>query len=312
MLERILSNTETIRAAMAPFNLQEEIEDTIVAIYEVSGKTFDKDAYLNLVHFLTESFDYALMNMNTAAIFAALLLIRYDFPLSKVSRLKLVIERVRNSGFRSRVSNYLAFVLLEEEEVDDRLSKSLSLYHEMQEKHGLITGEDDYLTSVYLSSLMVEEKAVIDMVETIYTSLASLGMKKGNALQNLSHQLTILSSGDYEPLIQDVKKVYDKFHEHKIKLNNSQYVLLGLIGFFVKDLDRFMGVYLADIESYKQLLDCRRLRTLQLNVITVMTLKKYLQDTDTSLDMYTVWQQKNAHASLMMLLVNYLFRERLL
>lgn len=312
MLERIIKESDVITSAVKTLNLQEEMEGVIVAVFGISEHTFDEEAYFNLVQHLSDSCDYAIMNMNTAALFAALLQIRYDYPFSKVAHLNQVIDRVRNSGFRSRVSNYLAYALLDEEEVDDKLGIAQDLFAEMQEKHGLLTGEDDYLASIYLASLDFPVKEITEIVESIYASLAAKGMKKGNALQNLSHHLAVLSGGEYENLVERVASVYKLCNTHKLKLNSSQYNLYGLIGYLINDYERFLSELLTSIDAYKSKLETKRLRTLQLNVIAIECIKNYAINSGTTMESYSDWQRRGIYMSLMMLLVNYLFRERLL
>lgn len=312
VLRAIYEDLSAIESTLAPYDLQEEMEDVITAVYGLSGKEFDADAYIQMVAHLKEICGYSVMNASTTCLMAALLIARYDYPLSKASRLKQTVAQVRNAGYQSRVSPFMAYVLLDDDVADDTLSKSVQIYHEMQEVHGVITGEDDYVPSLYLSGCTSDPKTIAEKVTDNYKNLIKKGFKKGNALQSLAILMTYLASCEDEVLIESAAEVLSQLQSLKIKLNGSQFVLYGLIAFAVEDLPDYLTLLTSEIKRYKEKLGIRRLRTLQKNVIIVETLRQYHRNTGTYPDNVGDWKMERIKGALTLLMLNYLFRERLL
>lgn len=98
----------------------------------------------------------------------------------------------------------------------------------------------------------------------------------------------------------------------KIKLNGSQYVLFGLTAFLVVDYPSYMNLLLSMIDYHKEALGVKRLRTLQTDILFISALEAYFKDVGMTYDDLAEIQKHGITVALMMLLVNYLFRERLL
>ncbi len=284
MLETIYKDYKVVDVALRNYDLQEELLDLIVAIYGVAGREFNPDSFHQMVKHLKDSCDYSVMNMNSACVFAALLLIRYDYPLSKVAKLRQVINQVRTAGYRSRVSNYMAFILLDEENVDDILGKGSDIYKGMQEEHGMITGEDDFIATIFLAYLPFTSDKIIEIVESAYHKLSKVGFKKGNTLQNLSHLVTLLISDSPDAFIGHIGEVQKLCGQCKIKLNGSQYVLFGLTAFLVVDYPSYMNLLLSMIDYHKEALGVKRLRTLQTDILFISALEAYFKDVGMTYD----------------------------
>lgn len=312
MLNAIYDISEAVKQTLESYNLQEELEDLIVAIYGSTRGEFDPVAYTQMVEHLKESLDYSIMNMNNACVFAALLLIRYDYPFSKVTKLRSAIEKIRSAGYRSRVSNYMAYELLEEEVIDDDLSKSAIIYQHMQEVHGFLTGEDDFLAAVYLSQLDETPEKIGVLVEENYKVLARNGFKKGNALQNLSHYTSYVGKGDSLAYLDKVCLINKLFQEHKIKLNSSQYIIYGLVGLIVDEPLVYMDYLSEQIGHYKFLMETKRLRTLQMNMVVIESLRNYQSEQGRDFGDILTLRDDGILAGLLLLMLNYIFRERLL
>lgn len=311
MLRDMYSDGKRIEQCLSDYALPEAMLDLIVVIFGLSKHAFDDVAYNQIVKVLRQKCDYTLMTSNAACLYAALLMVLYENPMSKVYPMIELVQVFRDTGFRSRVTNMMALGFLEEgSDPEDRATKTLKLYHAIHQKHGFITGEDDYLAVMYLAGLEKSIEGLIDETESYYHQLAAHSFFKGNALQALSHQLPLLETKDQKMLVDDLDRWYRRFKKDRIKTNSSQIIIYGLLGLLELDEDSFMSGLIASMEESRENNSDHRVHALQRSAIILEEIhqwldKKYGDEIDPSLQAYV-------KASLLQLLTSYLFRERLI
>ena len=302
MLHTIYPMAASIEEALAPYNLQTAMSSLIVGIYGLADKDFDGEAYQQLVTLFRERWDYSLMNTNSACLYSALLAVFYENPSANLYRMLELVAVIRGTGFRSRLSNMMAFALLDEKgNTEELVARALKIYQGMHEHHSIITGEDDYLASVYLSQLEGEVDVLLKAIESNYGLLASKRFAKGNALQSLSHQLMLIDKYHEPGLIESVDLWHQGFKHWHLKTNGSQILLYGLLATLDVDRSRFIEDMVLDVQK------ARKIGSLETTIMILEKAKSGLVPLSTM----KKDQIKFIKASLLMMLVSYMFREKL-
>lgn len=298
---------ELIEEELRNYDLQEELEDLIVSIYGLTKTRFDMELFDRIAKMLKAQCDYSMMNTGLACLYSSLLIVSYENPAAKIREFVETIEMVRGGGFRSRVSNLIGFVLLDQKDIENQVIKALKIYHIMHDYHGVITGEDDYLSTVYLASSDRKSTVIVAEIEEDYKRLANLSFKKGNALQSLVHLLQLCDVPSRDRLLELVDDLHKGFRAHKIKTNGSQILIYGLAAGLNLDKDLFISKVSDSIQAQLEKKKLRRLRSLHKTAIILEVIN----------EMYTELNQKSDNdeefikASIMLMLTAYLYRERL-
>ena len=310
MLRDMYSDGKKIEVCLKEYDLPEAMLDLIVVIFGLAKYDFEENAYKQVVSMLRQKCDYALMTSNTACMYAALLIVLYENPLSKIYRMIELVTIFRDTGFRSRVTNMMALGLLEEDmDPEDRATGTLKLYHEIHQKHGFITGEDDYLAVMYLAGLEKPIEVEIHEIESYYHQLAALSFGKGNALQALSHQLALYGTNNPQALVQKLDRWHRRFKKDKIKTNSSQILLYGILAVLDLDEDEFMRVLIPRMVQAQENNSDHRVHALQRSALVLEEIHRCISR---ERKVMTPSLEAYMKASLLQLLTNYLFRERLI
>lgn len=312
MLRDTFSDGIRIERCLAEYDLPEAMLNLIVAIYGLSDHEFKEAAYREVVSSLRLKCDYSLMTANIACLYAALLDVLYENPLSKIYPMIDLVNMFRDTGFRSRVSNMMALALLNEGEdfdAEDRSSNTLKLYHAIHQKHGFITGEDDYLAAMYMAGKGLAVEDMVDKIEAYYHALASHSFAKGNALQALAHQIILLGSQDQEALVGVIDAWHRSFKKHHIKTNSSQILVYGLLAAFDFDQEIFASKIGQVISDAGEKNPDHKVHALERTTLMLREMKWTL---GTSLEDMPREQKSYIKASLLLLMTSYLFRERLI
>lgn len=310
MLCDMYSVSEIIEKHVLDYDLPREIIDLLTSFYGLTETPFDGDTFNQVLRSFKEKCDYSRMNTNIACMYAALLSVMYENPKSKILRMLELVEVIRNTGFRSRVSNMMAVALLDDfGDIESRVVRTLKIYHEMHERHGFITGEDDYLATLYMADVEGTIEDLIQQIEANYHELSGLSFSKGNALQALSHHLILIEGQERLQLIQDAQQWHLTFKKHRIKTNSSQIIIFGfLTGLGVNRED-----YMLRLESATEELLARtgekRMHSLNRTVLFLEVAKSMLKEDGFVI---TDERKKFVEASMLLLLTSYLFRERLI
>jgi hypothetical protein len=310
MLEFMFDQGEEIERQLQEYDLQEELEDLIVAIYGLTKTMFNDELFNQVVKVLKNNCDYSMMNTNLACLYASLLIVSFDNPTTKIFDLIETIEMVRTAGFRSRVSNMIGFILLDKEDIENQLVKALKIYHIMHDYHGIITGEDDYLSTVYLAGIKQSSKAIVSQIELDYKRLSSLSFKRGNALQSLVHGIQLLKTRDREEIITDIDELHLGLKRAKIKINGSQILILSLVAGLGLDVNDYVDNLMKSMDEQLEKKGLKRLRSLhKTSIMLQLTRHMYEEDLtgeypDDSIDFIK--------ATIMLILTAYLYREKLI
>lgn len=311
VLKHFFAEEDSIKKVLSDYNIKEELIDLIIAIYGLTGKSCKPDKYREMIIIIKNSCDYSIMNKDMAVLFAALLIIKYPYPFSKVSVLVDIIERIRGAGFKSKVSNFMAFAIMDCEDVEYKINRALTIYRLMEDNHSVITGEDDYLATMYLTYLPMKAKDIGQIIKNYYKDLTAEHFRRGNALQTLSHLLPLILDKSYKEILEKVCLINEEIKKHKIKYNSSQYILLAIFTMFIEDVEVFIGNYKTGIEAFKEATGIKRLSTLQ-TIIVAMENMEASKEVESKFEVIDSEKRHFMEAALMMLVVEYLFRESLI
>ncbi|MGM0640727.1 MAG: DUF4003 family protein [Thermotogota bacterium] len=157
-------------------------------------------------------------------------------PKETIQKIMNIEDTLANQGFKK--SQYLtisSFILLDEENVEEKTKKSYKLYELMKKEHRFLTSRDDYPIAILLSLSNELESDLIKRMEYFYNNLSGKYFKKGNDLQFLSQ---ILSIFQLAPMKENITKLNELFHnmkKNKLKIARRSYPLIGMLYFLYQN-----------------------------------------------------------------------------
>lgn len=141
-------------------------------------------------------------------------------------------ENLKEEEFnRSPFLPYVAFFLASEvqpTEAGKTIEKAAQIYKVMKEKNFWLTSDDDYMLAVLLAHSDINPTHAANEMTECYRYLNERGIRKGNALQTMSHIL-VLSK---EPVYKKCDRLLEYqqlLHEEKIKLDSYSRSLLAVL-----------------------------------------------------------------------------------
>jgi hypothetical protein len=265
-----IQNKEIINDYLTVYNeiktkLDKNISDDTIKIvslfYSISNKPFQLQLFEDMSERINNEVGFSSINGELRFIISTILIIKYDYPFTKVRVLIDNIELVNDYELFTKYSLFIGFLLLDEKDVKKRLNNSKDIYFEMQERHYFITGEEDYSFSILLSESVNNTNNLMDCIEYYYKQLADDCFKRGNSLQLLSHVLTLIVRDNYkDKVINNCIQIYKCMKEEGIKVKGVIYALIGLVSTAVKEEDIDLIIkeikevynYLNNIKSFKR------------------------------------------------------------
>ncbi|MEH6943496.1 DUF4003 family protein [Bacillus sp. JJ722] len=141
-------------------------------------------------------------------------------------------EELKKAGFkRSVYLPYVAYFLatqLQPVEVPKTIEKALHCFQLMKKNHYWLTSDDDYMLAIILAYSHDDIEAAVEEMEACYSYLNGRGISKGNALQTMSHLLT-LSSDSVSEKCDRLLRYASELKKNKIKLDSYSQPILALL-----------------------------------------------------------------------------------
>ncbi|MCA0972410.1 DUF4003 domain-containing protein [Halobacillus litoralis] len=202
------------------------------SVYVVKNRPFEVDRYIELCDYIKEEtgvFSYLKSTMRFTV--AAWLDTRFDDPKSAFRKYSEVYETMISKGFKRTPFTYIAaLVMLEHhDDLDDWISRALTVYERMKQEHPFITSKDDYPLAVVLSEGEGEIDPLIEGMEEIYSGLHKKGFMVGNNLQFMSHMLSMDKEHSTSDLIDRVVHISDQMKRASLKVKGMHYPDVGLL-----------------------------------------------------------------------------------
>lgn len=169
---------------------------------------------------------------------------------SLFKRTVYIYDKLREAGFHG--CEYLTIAAFNianqcnDEECEEIIIKSRSIYEGMKKNHFLLTGSDDYIYATMLAMSNIDSDVLIKSHEEIYGVLKK-NFFSGNGVQALSDVL-VLSTDDRKALIDRTMDIYNKFRDKGYKLSNSYMLpMIGIMALTGEDvqsiIDRVLEIY---------------------------------------------------------------------
>ena len=153
-------------------------------------------------------------------------------------------ERLKQHGFkRSQYLPYVAYFLASEvssSNINNVIERALFFYQKMKEEHYWLTSDEDYVLAMILAHYHTDVLAAISNAEQCYQYLNKHGMYKGNALQSISHLLTLSP----EPVIEKCERlllIEQSLKNKKIVLQTFTRPLLALLALLRVDTNTLVN-----------------------------------------------------------------------
>lgn len=141
-------------------------------------------------------------------------------------------EDLKRNGFkRSMYLPYVALFLateLQSSNVQTTIDRALTFHQVMKKNHYWLTSDDDYMLATILAHSHSDITKATQEMEECYSYLNKNGINKSNALQTMSHILTLSESSVHEKC--DRLLQYETLlKEQKIKLDSYSRSLLAIL-----------------------------------------------------------------------------------
>ncbi|HCX64693.1 MAG TPA: DUF4003 domain-containing protein [Eubacteriaceae bacterium] len=173
------------------------------------------------------------------------------------SRTQDLFEQMKEQGFKSSEYLPMAALLLAQnrEKTDDRMQiqRAYDFYEKMKEQHKFLTGRDDYVYAALLATTDLPIEGTIQKTEAYYNALPDHGIRKGNALQSLSHVLGIAEE-PVEAILKRTVEIDALLKEKKYKLRNYHMAFMGVLTLLSNESEEIVeqAVKLANwLKTYK-------------------------------------------------------------
>lgn len=292
----------SIDMVLDQYDVKDSIKSLIHFLYRQSPEPCDAKGYEALVEHMMSHCDVTMLNTDMACFYSALMCLTMDHPRNGVMNLIRCMEHVRSTGFKSKISHLLAYALMSCEEIEDRLERAQIIHRRMQDDHGIITGEDDFLFTALLAKSKEDVDSLALRMESLYEWLHGQGFHKGNDLQALMESLVLLrlEPKQLEEGLVSCKQGFEQ--RFAIKLRHYE---IGLYGFLLRlpiEYDRFFETY-----AYMDWKKLHKEGSLSFMTQFLQVLKGYLESAlpGTGLDL-------SMKEALLLVLNAIFYRERLL
>ncbi|MCT4688022.1 DUF4003 family protein [Vallitalea sp.] len=211
-------------------DISNETIKIVALLYSISNRPFQLELFDEMSEMIKSKVGFSPLSGELRFIIATILIIKYDYPFTKISFLLDNIELVNEFDLYSQYSLFIAFILLDEEDVKKRLEASRDIYYDMQDHHSFITGEEDYTFSVLLSEAGKDTDKLMEEIDYYYKNLAKDCFRRGNNLQLLSHVLALVVTEDKRDIVIDnCITIYKLMKQKGMKIKGVIFALIGLM-----------------------------------------------------------------------------------
>ncbi|QDP39845.1 DUF4003 family protein [Radiobacillus deserti] len=205
----------------------------IAATYVIQNKPFDWNRFRMLSDYIKYAASvFSPLKSNHRYVLAAKIDTGYDHPEKAFSSMLEAFEALDRAGFwRNEFSYIAATVLLDEGDNNFLAERARHIYDAMRKEHSFITSNSDYPLAALLAKEEGSVRELIETMEYFYSELNKRGFKKGDALQFLSHILSLDNGINRSILIQRCATILHALEDFGIKRKRMYYPVIGLLAF---------------------------------------------------------------------------------
>ncbi|GKX28662.1 hypothetical protein SH1V18_11420 [Vallitalea longa] len=209
---------------------------TVALLYSISNKPFQLELFDEMSERIKSKVGFSTLSGELRFIISTILIIKYEYPFTKINYLLDNIKLVGEFDLYSKYSLFIAFILLDEKDVKKRLEDSRNIFYDMQDNHSFITGEEDYTFSVLLSEAGKNNSTLMEEIDYYYKNLAKDCYRRGNNLQLLSHVLALVVTEDKKDVvIENCIAIYKSMKQKGFKIKGIIYALIGLMSAVISE-----------------------------------------------------------------------------
>ncbi|WP_158661037.1 DUF4003 family protein [Bacillus kwashiorkori] len=207
----------------------------IASMFVVNKREFDIQRFLQVSEYIKGNVDaFNTLRSQERFSIGAMLHIHFNRVEDVFHSYLHLYETLINSGFKRGMFTYIAAGVLFTSKTDSQdyrliAEKAYRIYKAMQKEHLFLTSENDYPLALLLATRNEEVPSLIERMEDFYHQLQTLGFKKGNDLQFLSHVLSLDPSADKKILSERCITLFDKIHQLHKKPKSVHYPTIGML-----------------------------------------------------------------------------------
>ncbi len=232
---QFVSIYEQIKSELGWGAPNKEIMMLVASMYVSSNQSFHLRRYITICESIKEQVGFfsTLKGYERYSI-AALLDIHFDNPQHEFKTLTELYNKLIENGFQRGMFSYIAASVFltnksQFEYQDSSIERAHTIYKAMKQHHFFLTGQSDYPLAVLLSLRTGNIDSLMMLVESYYEQLHSLGFKKGNDLQFLSHILSLNCKEEGSKLTHQCMNIFEECNRIGLKLKPRHYPSIGII-----------------------------------------------------------------------------------
>ncbi|QUI21332.1 DUF4003 family protein [Vallitalea pronyensis] len=251
MIQQYLNTYHEVKSALRK-EISNETIKIVALLYTISNRPFQDELFQEISARIKSKVDFSDLNGELRYILSTIIILKYDYPFTKINLLFSNLQIVDEFDLYVNHRLFIAFMLLDESNVKKRLQAASNIFYDMQDHHAFITGEEDYALSILLSGLDDSNENLMNQVEYYYKQLAKDCFKRGNALQLLSHVLTLMQLDNKDDAIKTCIFMYKRMRHEGLKVKGVMMGLFGLISAVINFNDNDAELFITEFKEIYQ------------------------------------------------------------
>lgn len=251
MIQQYLDTYHEVKSALRK-EISNETVKIVALLYTISNRPFQDELFQEISARIKSKVDFSDLNGELRYILSTIIILKYDYPFTKINLLFNNLQIVDEFDLYVNHRLFIAFMLLDENNVKKRLQAASNIFYDMQDLHAFITGEEDYALSILLSGLDDTNENLMNQVEYYYKQLAKDCFKRGNALQLLSHVLTLMQLDNKDDAIKTCIFMYKRMRHEGLKVKGVMMGLFGLISAVINFNDNDAELFITEFKEIYQ------------------------------------------------------------
>lgn len=279
MIQQYLQIYHEVKSALGK-DISQETVKIVALLYTISNRPFHDELFQEISARIKSKVDFSDLNGELRYILSTIITLKYDYPFTKINLLFNNLQIVDEFDLYVNHRLFIAFMLLDEKHVKERLQSASDIFYDMQDHHAFITGEEDYALSILLSSVDESKENLMDQVEYYYKRLAKDCFKRGNALQLLSHVLTLMQLEQKEEAISTCIFMYKRIHREGFKIKGIMMGLFGLLSAVVNFDEGDAELFITEFKEIYQYISNTKFfkKSKEYNMIIAMLIQLGIND----------------------------------
>ncbi len=282
MIQQYLQTYHEVKSVLGK-DISQETVKIVALLYTISNRPFQDELFQETSARIKSKIDFSDLNGELRYILATIITLKYDYPFTKINLLFDNLQIVDEIDLYVNHRLFIAFMLLDEENVKQRLQVASDVFYDMQDHHAFITGEEDYALSILLSGLDGSKENIMNQIEYYYKHLAKKCFKKGNEIQLLSHVLTLMQLEQKEQAISTCLFIYKRMRHEGFRIKGIMMGLFGLVSTVVNLDEGDIELFIAEFkEIYQDLSNTKFFKkSKQYNMIIAILIQLGINDQNT-------------------------------